>query len=59
MSIPAKCVGREAPSSSAPSGPGCTVVRWPCGYIASAFGANTSSTPSSRNFATSESSVRG
>ncbi|SKU56864.1 Uncharacterised protein [Mycobacteroides abscessus subsp. abscessus] len=35
------------------------MVRWPCGYIASAFGANTSSTPSSRNFATSESSVRG
>ncbi|SLH96799.1 Uncharacterised protein [Mycobacteroides abscessus subsp. abscessus] len=57
--MPAKCVGLLAPSSSAPSGPGCTVVRGPSGYICSAFGANTSSTPSARNSSTSASSVRG
>ena len=59
VSIPAKCVGREPPSNSAPSGPGMTVVRWPPGYMAAVLGANTMSTSSPRSKSTSESSVRG
>lgn len=59
VSTPPKWPGRTTPSSSSPSGPGCTVTCAPSGYMSSTDGAKTMPARSSRQMSTSDSNWRG